>query len=85
MKKLFFVSAFVAMVGFGLTSCKDKERCWIITTENSGVTVKVYFWGTAEQADAQVSDAGKIPGSTASKSKASGVAQSECNLTNPVK
>lgn len=90
MKNLFFIFALAAVVGLGLTSCDDTEHCWIITTKTNvagKVTeVKMYFWGTADQADEMVTSKSEHNVSVnVSKSKANDVSQSDCNLFNPVK
>lgn len=37
-----------------LTSCNDKKKCWSIKSTLSGKTTIVYFWGTEDEAVAEI-------------------------------
>lgn len=37
-----------------LSSCKDKKKCWSIESSLSGVTNTKFFWGTEDEAVAEI-------------------------------
>lgn len=74
MKKVIFAVAIVATMGL-FTSC-NKEKCWEITTTAGAVTVKTYYWCTADEADKKVENL--TTGISTATKKHVNKAESEC-------